>query len=73
MYVSMYSEHLKSELVCTVTRRKPDEKTSGFQHVRILDVRFIHLCPVIGQLLYLKRPITGCYIRFSDVRKITNI
>ena len=37
----------------------PDENMSGFRIIRLSDVRFIQLCPVIGRLLYLKRPITG--------------
>ena len=52
---------------------EPDEKTSGFQHVRISDVRFITKRPVIKRLLYLKRPITGRYIRISDDANCPNV
>ena len=38
---------------------EPDENMSGIRHVRLSDVRFIQLYPVIGRLLYLKRLKSG--------------
>ena len=45
-----------------------------FLNIQLSDVRFIHLCPVIGRLLYLKRLKTGHkHPVFRRFRPVSNV